>query len=440
MDIIKSAGIWVDTASRFQTVDGFGVNINSKYWRGGELSPVMDLLVKDLGATLFRLDCYGRANWVDPKNMYDGSVLTQKHYNEIYESDDFQNALGMSLYLNKCGIEPYITVSGIAPRWMCGQDGKTLEHYGQYADMIVNYASWLKKNGVQFSLLGPLNETDLGPPEGPLLPPEQYAAACEVIVETLDKYGLTDVNLVVAEQAGYNLDYVREMMKRKSLEHRIGAFSMHAYGDLDCTSLIEEVKKEENSGFHRARCWMGEFGVLDQGGGPDDYIAWRSAETLFRLLGDGMNGAIYWDAYDNYHDHDECWTTFGLLKNTWQAYTPKKRYYALKHIFRYVKPGMVRVGASCSLREIPVLAFEDDIAGQLTVAGMNPSNEAVYIGLRLDNRYASGYQKFRVFRTCGFENCADVTEPTVKLHNRTGTDIELIAMPHSIFTVTNAAD
>ena len=172
----------------------------------------------------------------------------------------------------------------------------------------------------------------------------------------------------------------------------------------------------------------------------EDYIAWQSTETLFRLLGDGMNGAIYWDAYDNYHDHDDSWTAFGLLKNTWCAYMPKRPYYALKHIFRYVKPGMVRIGASCSLREIPVLAFEDINNGQLTVAGMNPSNEAVYMGLTLGDKYASEYRQFRVLRTCGFDNCADVTEPTAKLHNRTGTDIEFIALPHSIFTVTNAAD
>ena len=76
MKIIQNAKITVDTAARFQTVDGFGVNINSKYWRNGELAPVIDLLVKDLGATLFRLDCWGRADWVETENFY--------------ESDEFQ--------------------------------------------------------------------------------------------------------------------------------------------------------------------------------------------------------------------------------------------------------------------------------------------------------------------------------------------------------------
>ena len=284
----------------------------------------------------------------------------------------------------------------------------------------------------------PVNESDLGPPEGPLLPPAQYAATCEVIVDTLDKYGLTDVKLVVAEQAGYNLDYVRELMRCKSLENRIGAFSMHAYGYLRCHDLIDEVKN--SAGHKNARCWMGEFGVLDQSNGREDYIAWQSTEILFRLLEDGMNGAIYWDAYDNHHDHDDSWTTFGLLKNTWNACIPKKPYYALKHIFRYVRPGAVRIGVSYSSREIPTLAFEDSNNGQLTVIGMNPSNESVYIGLRLDKKYTSDCRQFRVFRTCGFENCADVTEPIVKFSNRTGTDIDFIALPHSIFTVTNAVN
>ena len=434
MEMIKDAKITVNTTERFQTIDGFGVNINSKYWRNGELAPVIDVLVKDLGATLFRLDCYGRADWVDPENIYDKNILTQKYYDEIYKSSEFQDALGMSLYLNSFGIEPYITISGIAPVWMCGQDGKTLEQYEQYADMTVNYISWLRENGVKFSLFGPLNESDLGPPEGALLSPVQYAAACEVIVKTFDKYKLDDVKLVVPEQAMYNLDYVRELMKRKSLDNRIAVFSMHAYYNYDPHELIDEIKTSLSH--KNARCWMGEFGVLDQGGGYEDYIAWQSAERLLHLLENGMNAAIYWDAYDNYHDHDDSWTTFGLLKNTWDAYVPKKRYYALKHIFRYVKRGAERIGVSCSMQEIRTVAFEDN--GQLTVTGMNPLNESVYIRFKLDNKYASDYRQFKVFRTCAFENCADITEPVIKLRNRIDADIEFIALPHSIFTVTNA--
>jgi hypothetical protein len=37
-----------------------------------------------------------------------------------------------------------------------------------------------------------------------------------------------------------------------------------------------------------------------------------------------------WDAYDNYHDHDERWTIYGLLRYGQGIYTPKKRYFGAR--------------------------------------------------------------------------------------------------------------
>src|SRR5688572_11994245 len=65
--------IILNAAERFQTIDGFGTNINPAYWMNGKLKPVLDSLVKDLGSTWLRFDCYGRANWLDPsKQLPDG--------------------------------------------------------------------------------------------------------------------------------------------------------------------------------------------------------------------------------------------------------------------------------------------------------------------------------------------------------------------------------
>ena len=129
MTINKSGTITLDFDMKKQIIDGFGVNINAKYWNNGQIKPVVDLLVDDLGATIFRLDHYGNANWVDPNNCGDASLLNAANYNKIYQTDEFQNALGLSLYLNSKGIEPYITVSGIVPQWMCEVDGITLSKY-----------------------------------------------------------------------------------------------------------------------------------------------------------------------------------------------------------------------------------------------------------------------------------------------------------------------
>ena len=51
----------VDGATRYQTMDGFGVNINAAWWYNGEyrdpkvVKPAIDLLIDSLGATIFRV-------------------------------------------------------------------------------------------------------------------------------------------------------------------------------------------------------------------------------------------------------------------------------------------------------------------------------------------------------------------------------------------------
>lgn len=434
----KSAQIRVDRSRRYQTIDGFGVNINAKYWAEGAMGPVVDLLVDDLGATLFRLDGYGRADWVDP----DGSLgreqaFSDRNYERVYSSRDFQNALGMARHLNARGIDPYITVSGRAPAWMCAADGKTLVDYDGFAEMTVNYASWLRKNGVRFTLFGPLNETDLGPPEGPLVPPDNYVKACEALVDTLDRYALGDVKLVVAEQGQFNMEYANRLLKSRKLAGRIGVMAMHAYSDFHVDALTSRITLPEH---RHIRAWMTEFGDLRQSIELEEYIAWVSVERLMRLLRDGMHGALSWDAYDNYHDHDEAWTCFGLIMNAWDVFIPKKRYYALKHVYRFVRPGFRRIEAVCTEAGIPVLAFEGEEGKELTVVGMNPGGQAVALDLDLGfHGEASGlaYLDYDVYRTCSFEDCARITTPIVKLKNHASRGVEFTALPGSIFTITN---
>lgn len=434
----KSAKIRVDRSRRYQTIDGFGVNINAKCWAEGAIQPVVNLLIDDLGATLFRLDGYGRADWVDP----DGSLgreqaLSERNYERVYASRDFQNALGMARYLNERGIDPYITVSGRAPAWMCAADGKTLVDYDGFAEMTVHYAAWLRKNGVRFTLFGPLNETDLGPPEGPLVSPASYVKACEALVDALDRHALKDVKLVVAEQAQFNTKYVDQLLTCEKLAGRIGVLAMHAYSDFHVDPLTSRISLPE---YRHIRAWMTEFGDLRQSTELEEQIAWVSMERLMRLLEDGMNGALSWDAYDNYHDHDEAWTCFGLIMNAWDVFTPKKRYYTLKHIYRFVRAGYTRIEAVCSEADIPVLAFEGEDGKVLTVVGMNPGEQTVALDLDLGyhgEASSLAYLDYEVYRTCSFEDCARVTTPIVKLKNHASLGVEFMALPGSIFTITN---
>ena len=101
-----------------QSMDGFGVNINSKYWIGDRLMPAMDLLINDLGARLFRVDIWGKSNWVDPSGELGPASMNEAHLASIYQGEIFKRGWAMMRFLNEYGIEPYLTASGIVPDWM----------------------------------------------------------------------------------------------------------------------------------------------------------------------------------------------------------------------------------------------------------------------------------------------------------------------------------
>ena len=52
--------------------------------------------------------------------------------------------------------------------------------------------------------------------------------------------------------------------------------------------------------------------IMDQLTG--DLGAVSSTRRLLRGIDDGVRAATVWDAYDNWHAHDDSWTIYGLLR------------------------------------------------------------------------------------------------------------------------------
>ncbi|MFB3881246.1 MAG: hypothetical protein ACE149_08275 [Armatimonadota bacterium] len=432
---LRDAAIRVDPGRRGLPIDGFGVNINSKCWDGGRLAPVLDLLIDDLGATLFRVDAYGRSDWIDPTGVLGPGALSEENLGKVYRGTDSQHLKAMCRHLNARGIEPYLTLSGIVPKWMCADDGVTLSDSNAFAEMAASYVQWARKEaGIRFTLFGPSNETDIGPPEGPLVSPEAFVALAELLIEKLDARGLEDIRLVVAEQAHHDLSYVSRFLEHPKLMERIAVFGMHKYGDSGAADVVEAVRA---SGYPDCKVWMTEYGDLDQTGAREWPVAWAIFRRLMGILEDGLTGALIWDAFDNHHDHDERWTIYGLLRSGQRVYTPKKRYFACKHIYRFVRPGFLRVGASSTCESIRALAFASPDGADLTVVGMNEATDDVRITIRganIDNRLSS---KVDFHRTTASDDCVRVCTIHALGRNLGESGIEITAPARSIFTVTS---
>src|SRR5919198_253525 len=79
----------VDPNKHYQVIDGFGVNFNGTYFRDAQ-KPMINMLIDDLGATLFRLDPYGISNWEAANDNDDPNVMNWEYYNDRYSIPTFE--------------------------------------------------------------------------------------------------------------------------------------------------------------------------------------------------------------------------------------------------------------------------------------------------------------------------------------------------------------
>jgi hypothetical protein len=392
--------VTVDGATRFQEIDGFGVNVTPAQWRGGALKPTLDLLIDDLGASVVRIDCYGKADWLDPAKRGADGRWPEADLAGVYRSRVFTECWDTFRHLSTKGADVHLNVSGRIPAAWAGPDGQTLVDFDAYAEAAASQARWAReKEGLRFRAFAPFNETNLGFPEGPKIRDADLVTAVRAVARRMDAAGLADVKLVVACDAPpVSMARFGPILEAGDLVGRVLAFSTHSYGDGDEgdatpgwydgeSERAALVKAVAHSPHAAARVWMTEYGDLDQTGLVEWQFAWRSTRRLLRMLEDGFHAAIAWDAFDNLHEHDGLWATYGLLatdRSAW-TYAPKKRYFAAKQVFRFVRPGWRRVavhlpprdpgsayaGWQDPARHVRVAAFASPDGRDVTLVGMS---------------------------------------------------------------------
>jgi O-glycosyl hydrolase len=382
--LFGQAQINVDTGKRFQTMEGFGVNFNGTYFRDAQ-KPLLDMLVDDLGATIFRLDPYGLSNWEAVNDNADPKVMNWEYYNDRYSIPSFEASWAAARYLNSKGILPFMTLSGIAPAWMLDMSKPTPgakpvvipdhlrpEMYDEFAEEVVSMAVYARTRArIAFEYFSPVNETDCPPQEGPAINPEEMPLVLMAIARRLRNEGLGDVKLVVADQCNLDNDYFGPILARPELMKQVGAFSLHTYGS---KSIAPHVGRVKSSPYSRVPVWLTEYGDLDDldlsAGNEWANFSVAATERALRAINDGATAALFWDAYDNYHEHYPRMTYYGLVKNTDHIYTPKKRYYAAKQLYHFVRPGYQRIGVTADIPGLTIAGFRNGADGSVVLVGV----------------------------------------------------------------------
>jgi O-glycosyl hydrolase len=410
---MQPAQMTLDPGTRFQTIDGFGVNFNGTYFRDSQ-KPMIQSLVSDLGATLFRLDPYGLINWEAANDNADANVMDWQYYNDRYSIPEFEAAWAAGRYLNSLGIRPYLTLSGIPPAWMLNEDPNPPQHhtcgsknthshldpqmYGEFAETVVSLAMYARnKAHVDFEYFGPLNETDCYPAEGPRIDPEEMPKVLDTVAKRLQKEGMGDVKLVVAENAIVDNNYIEQILKHPELMSQVGAFSLHVYSDTaDVRPHVEAVRQSQ---YPDVPVWLTEYGDLNDldRSAENEWKGFsvRATRRVLKALNQGVTAALYWDAFDNYHEHYPRMTYYGLIRNSDHVYTPKKRYYAAKQLYHFVHPGAQRIGIQAPESEL-VSAFVNGDDGSVVAVGVQEGGpERLSIALSAFNGTVLVYQTTR---------------------------------------------
>ena len=382
------SNVTVDPARRYQVIDGFGINYTGPYFRDDQ-KRMFDMLIHDLGVSKFRVVAYFvGSDWEVVNDNADPLSANWEYYDERYSNPVFEASWKGLRYLNSQGIRPVLALMGPAPPWMVEESSAPPKHsvcspksrqgrlkpemYDEFAETVVTLAVYARrKAGIEFDYFSPVNETDCYPPEGPRIDPEEMPKVLAAIERRMNQEGIGDVKLVAAENAIITNDYIGPILRDTGVMKQVGAFALHSYSDDSVGRHVDAVSKSANP---HVPVWLTEYGSLkDEDKSAENEwteFALASNRRALTALNQGASSLFYFNAFDDYEECMQRHTYYGLFTSAGHVYTPRKRYYAARQLYRFVSPGSQRIAASTETKGLTVSAFRDGAVNTLTLVGV----------------------------------------------------------------------
>jgi O-glycosyl hydrolase len=404
----------LDGAIRFQELDGFGVNVNTRSWNGEELVPALSLLHDSLNATIWRVIVETVYKWEDQNDNNDPFTFNWDYYNELYETPKFQKAWNMIRFMNDHGITNNLMINfmGPIPLWMGGTVVKP-QYEDEYIEMLVSFFYYaIKTKHLQIGLISLMNEPDIHN-EGPTVGSAQFVRLLRKLIDRMQSLGMGQIRYVAPDVAGMNsgvLDYIPALMKDPVVMSKIAHFGLHSYGGNPVS--INTMDSLKQSSYPFSSYWMTEWNAwrdgLDDGliGVYDYKFASDCVNYLIEHLKNGAKACLIWEGYDSYYEHHapSTFSYWGILsydqKN--KVYSPRKHFYALQQFFKFIPPGSRRIDCSAIDDSVKAVSFLDSTTGQTTLAGVNNKSSQVLLQVALANLPA--YHHFELYYTDSTEN------------------------------------
>ena len=362
----------INGATRYQTMDGFGVSANSASWNDGELIPALDLLLDVQGSSLWRV-IIDNASWESTNDNADPQAFNWAVYNAIYTTPKWEELWATMAYLNQKGITDRLMLNfmGPGPSWMGGSD-LNASAVDEWVEMVASAAYYARfTRGLQFGMFAPNNESDHDGIEGIRMSATLWTTAMTRLVAKLETIGLGDLRIVGPDTAFIQNGvgaYMTAMMDSPALMAKLDHFAFHNYsGQTGGASSAIASSDYPNKNF-----WMTEY---------------SRTEDLWSSIPQGPTAMLMWDAYDSVYNHailagrgtappNDAGNAPAFLSYAGGVYTPRKSFYEAAQVFRFVPPGSVRISANESTSAV-VFAFHHPGTGRVTIVGRNTGTSSI---------------------------------------------------------------
>ncbi len=441
----ESISFQIDVSKKFQQIDGFGVNANTRSWDEKELVPALDLLLDSVNATVWRVIVESVEKWEDTNDNDDPFTFNWDYYNRLYKTPKFQKAWEMIGYLNEHGVTDKLIINfmGFAPQWM-GNKVIDPAYEDEFVEMIVSFFHYaIKTRHLRFGLIAPTNESEHHKySEGPHLTAEQHARILRKLIDRMETLGIMgDIRIVAPDNANTEIalkEFIPAMMKDPVVMSKIAHLGFHSYG-----GYFPRLKEWlQNSAYPKSTFWFTEWNAwcngCDEGilGEYNYAFASKAMGFLLDLLKNGASAAIAWEAYDSYYEHHapSPFSYWGILayEPKTRTYYPRKNFYALQQVSRFVLPGAWQVSASTKGDSLTVAAFYHPQSETISIVGINRKKSPLTL-----NGSVKGVPRVRKLEMYHTDNIENVHHDS-SVNVRSGS-FKVIVPADCIFTLTGPA-
>ncbi|MEV0457550.1 cellulose binding domain-containing protein [Catellatospora methionotrophica] len=352
--------ITVNSASRYQTIDGFGaaVSIWGSAWSTAETQTLVGLGQNQLGLSIVRTGISPvSGEWSTQVN----ALKTAKSY-----------GAGVKIIAS-----PWTAPAAWKTNNSRVNGGKLkTDYYDDYANHLNSYVQYMRGQGVTIDVTSVQNEPDWHPDYDSMdwSGTELKNFVCAQGAKVLNS------KLMVAEAVNLNYGYTDPTLNDACARNNIGYIGGHLYGTEDSGRL----KPYALASLYNKPVWMTEWNFHEADGSgsniwgnPANQAVWNETlddimRTVHKSMESNWNAYIWWYGKRYYSFIGDGEAAYGTT-----AGAPLKRGYAFSQYAKYVRPGYQRIALTKSSKAAPleVTAYQGD--GKITLVILNRSNSAV---------------------------------------------------------------